>query len=207
MYVRVCIYMCLFLCVSAYFLFFSMSFVPGFDSELSFYGDQYARVKKGKKVKNRTVVVRKHLRTLRLELKEWEHRRHCPHFPHFIRIIFTKSQHRHKDPLSYTFLYEILQKTKEKAAHLIVFSFSWTFSHQHTGVTVICLVLTEVKRLASDNTAVSGTPSLDNYVTLVVHRFCRVPVILLKSKWLEWQWQRGKTASRLLWGWALSMSD
>lgn len=42
-------------------------------------------------------------------------------------------------------------------------------------------VLTGVKRLAGDNTAVSGTPSLDNYITLVLHCFHSLLVILLKS--------------------------
>lgn len=51
-------------------------------------------------------------------------------------------------------------------------------------------MLTGVKRLAGDNTAVSGTPSLDNYITLVLHCFHSLPVILLKSQWLESQWQR-----------------
>lgn len=53
-------------------------------------------------------------------------------------------------------------------------------------------MLTGVKRLASDNTAVSGTPSPDNYITLVLHCFHSLLVILLKSQWLESQWQRDK---------------
>lgn len=56
-------------------------------------------------------------------------------------------------------------------------------------------MLTGVKRLASDNTDVSGTPSLDNYITLVLHCFHSLLVILLKSQWLESLWQRRMTAS------------
>lgn len=58
-------------------------------------------------------------------------------------------------------------------------------------------VLTGVKRLASDNTAISGTPSLDNYITPVLHCFHSLPVILLKSQWLESWWQRQMTAGWL----------
>lgn len=69
-------------------------------------------------------------------------------------------------------------------------------------------VLTGVKRLASDNTAGSGTPSLDNYITPVLHCFHSLPVILLKSQWLESQWQRDEwqRGSRRR-NTALSMSD
>lgn len=46
---------------------------------------------------------------------------------------------------------------------------------------VILHMLTGVKRVASDNTAISGTPSLDNYITLILHCFHSLLVILLKS--------------------------
>lgn len=58
-----------------------------------------------------------------------------------------------------------------------------TVVHPQTGSEdVILHVLTGVKRLDSDNTAVSGTLSLDNYITPVLHCFHSLSVILLKSK-------------------------
>lgn len=57
---------------------------------------------------------------------------------------------------------------------------------------VILHVLTGVKRLASDNTAVSGTPSLDNYITPRLHCLHSLLIILLNSQWLESRWQRDK---------------
>lgn len=48
-------------------------------------------------------------------------------------------------------------------------------------------VLTGVKQLAADNTAVPGTPSPDNYITPLLHCFHSAPVILLKSQSLELQ--------------------
>lgn len=53
-------------------------------------------------------------------------------------------------------------------------------------------VLTGVKRLAGDNTAVSGTPSLDNYITPGLHCSHSLLIILLNSQWLESRWQRDK---------------
>lgn len=50
------------------------------------------------------------------------------------------------------------------------------------GEGAILQVLTGVKRLASDNTAVCSTPSPDNYITLVLHCFHSPRVILLKSQ-------------------------
>lgn len=73
---------------------------------------------------------------------------------------------------------------------------------------MILHLLTGVKRLASDNTAVSGTPSLDNYITLVLHCFHSLLVILLKSQWLESRWQTDEwRGGSRQWSWALSMSD
>lgn len=53
-------------------------------------------------------------------------------------------------------------------------------------------VLTGVKRLASDNTALSATPSLDNYITPGLHCSHSLLIILLNSQWLESRWQRDK---------------
>lgn len=61
-----------------------------------------------------------------------------------------------------------------------------------SGGGVILHVLTGVKRLASDNTAVSGTPSLDNYITPRLHCLHSLLIILLNSQWLESRWQRDK---------------
>lgn len=55
--------------------------------------------------------------------------------------------------------------------------------HYHThSANVSFHMLTGVKRVASDNTAISGTPSLDNYITLILHCFHSLLVILLKSQ-------------------------
>lgn len=59
-----------------------------------------------------------------------------------------------------------------------------------SGDGAILHVLTGVKRLSADNTAVSGTPSPDNYITLILHCFHSLLIISLKSKWLESRWQR-----------------
>lgn len=65
-------------------------------------------------------------------------------------------------------------------------------SHPLPAVGVILHVLTGVKRVASDNTAVSGTPSLDNYITPRLHCLHSLQIILLNSQWLESQRQRDK---------------